>query len=36
MIHMDLEQQQVAYDFMHQGMSANEALKVAAEYLNDQ
>lgn len=30
------EQQQVAYDFMHQGLSADEALKIAAEYLKDQ
>ncbi len=30
------EQQQVAYDFMHQGMSADEALKSASEYLKDQ
>lgn len=29
------EQQQVAYDFMHQGMSADEALKVADEYLQE-
>ncbi len=27
------EQQQVAYDFMHQGMSADEAFKQAEEYL---
>lgn len=30
------EQQQVAYDFMHQGLSADEALKIAAEYLKNQ
>ena len=30
------EQQQVAYDFMHQGLSADEALKIAEEYLKDQ
>lgn len=36
MIQIDLERRQVAYDFMHQGLSANEVLKVAAEYLNDQ
>ncbi|WP_019556143.1 PilZ domain-containing protein [Thiomicrorhabdus arctica] len=29
------EQQQVAYDFMHQGLSADEALKIATEYLNE-
>lgn len=29
------EQQQMAYDFMHQGLSADEALKSAAEYLNE-
>ncbi|MGC9385830.1 MAG: PilZ domain-containing protein [Hydrogenovibrio sp.] len=27
------QEQQVAYDFMHQGMDADEALKVAREYL---
>lgn len=27
------EQQQIAYDFMHQGMSADEALKMAETYL---
>jgi hypothetical protein len=30
------EQQQVAYDFMHQGLSADEAMKMATEYLNNQ
>ena len=29
------DQQQVAYDFMHQGMSADEALKVAEDYLQE-
>ncbi len=29
------ERQQVAYDFMHQGMSADEALKRAEAYLNN-
>ena len=28
------EQQQIAYDFMHQGMNADEALKMAEEYVN--
>ncbi len=28
------EQQQIAYDFMHQGMSADDALKMAEEYVN--
>lgn len=28
------EQQQVAYDFMHQGMNADEALKMAEAYLS--
>ncbi len=30
------EQQQVAYDFMHQGLSTDEAMKMAAEYLKEQ
>jgi len=30
------EQQQVAYDYMHQGLSADEALKMAEEYINSQ
>ncbi|MDX1347010.1 MAG: PilZ domain-containing protein [Thiomicrorhabdus chilensis] len=29
------EQQQIAYDFMHQGMNAEEALKVAERYLKE-
>lgn len=29
------EEQQVAYDFMHQGMSADEALKIAETYLKE-
>ncbi|QCU89837.1 PilZ domain-containing protein [Thiomicrorhabdus sediminis] len=29
------EQQQIAYDFMHQGMSAEEALQLAERYLNE-
>ncbi|AZR82233.1 MULTISPECIES: PilZ domain-containing protein [Piscirickettsiaceae] len=28
------EEQQIAYDFMHQGLDADEALKVAYQYLN--
>jgi hypothetical protein len=28
------EQQQIAYDFMHQGMSADEALRMAESYIN--
>lgn len=29
------EQQQIAYDFMHQGMSAEEAMKLAESYLSE-
>ena len=29
------KQQQIAYDFMHQGMSAEEAMKLAESYLSD-
>lgn len=29
------EQQQIAYDFMHQGLSPDEALKVAEKYLRE-
>lgn len=30
------EKQQIAYDFMHQGMSAEEAIRLAEEYLGSQ
>ncbi|BBP43399.1 PilZ domain-containing protein [Thiosulfativibrio zosterae] len=30
------EKQQIAYDFMHQGMSAGEAIRLAEEYLSNQ
>jgi len=30
------EEQQIAYDFMHQGMSAEEAIKLAESYLAEQ
>lgn len=30
------EKQQIAYDFMHQGMSADEAIRLAEEYLASQ
>ncbi|MDG6773272.1 PilZ domain-containing protein [Thiomicrorhabdus sp. ZW0627] len=30
------EEQQIAYDFMHQGLSAQEALQIAGEYLDEE
>lgn len=29
------EEQQIAYDFMHQGLSAEEAIKLAESYLSE-